>query len=149
MNTIALRLQPGETPAYSVAQILVDGHDLIGLVRVVELPQATEQGQPDLAGSYHYLEPFEWADLPERGEDGRAAVLRCTSGEVGCWPLRVRITRHGGVVTWSDFQQPFRNWSYDGFGPFHFREDEYDAAVAGIAASRDQGTERIAWKDGN
>lgn len=136
MNTIALRPQPGETSGYDVVQILIDGRDLIGLVRVVERPQAAEQGQPDLAGSYEYLEPPQWADLPERGEDGRVAVLRCTCGEVSCWPLRVRITRRGGVVTWSDFQQPCRDWRYDGLGPFRFREGEYDAAVGGVTANR-------------
>jgi hypothetical protein len=136
MNSIELRLQPGQPPGYPVVQIVIDGHDLIGLVRVAELPQATEQGQPDLAGSYEYLEPFQWADLPERGEDGRAAVLRCTCGEVSCWPLRVRITRRGGVVSWSDFQQPCRDWRYGRLGPFRFRAHEYDAAVAGVTANR-------------
>ena len=134
MNTIELRLQPGSAPGYPVVQVLINGRDLLDRVRAVELPQATADGQPDLAGSYEGLAPHQWIELPERGEDGSAAVYRCGDcGELGCWPLRVRIVRRGGTVTWRDFQQPHRGWTYERLGPFTFREDEYDRAVAGVA----------------
>ena len=36
------------------------------------------------------------------------ALLGCDCGEVGCWPLEVRIVRSDSLVTWCGFTQPFR-----------------------------------------
>ena len=100
----------------------------------MEGPAACAEGRPQLAGAYAGLHPAQWAALPEAYGDGRVAVLACECGEVGCWPLRVRIEASADTVTWADFAQPYRaEWSYAGLGPFVFDRREYDAAVASVA----------------
>lgn len=107
----------------------------VELVREVEFPQATADGQANIAGSYRGLIPDEWRSLPEAYGDGRVAVLGCDCGVVGCWPLRVRITWSENVVVWSDFEQPYRKWSYEKLGPFTFRRDAYEQAVESVVAA--------------
>lgn len=132
MRSIEFRLVPGGSPDRPQIQIVIDGRDLMEHVRAVELPQATADGQPDLAGSYSWLAVDEWVENPEFDDEGRIAVLGCECGVVACWPLMVRITRRGGTVTWSDFRQPHRDWTYDQLGPFTFRESDYDRAVSDL-----------------
>ena len=136
MNRIELRVQRGRELDADVVPIFVDGRDLVDLVRPVELPFATAEGHSSIAGGYDGLLPEYWLELPEQyGGDGRAAVLSCKCGEVGCWPLRVRIAIDGQHVVWSDFQQPHRpDWAYKGFGPFVFERGEYEREVARVHA---------------
>ena len=112
--------------------ILIDGRDLIDILREIEGPQASADGQPDIAGTYDGLFPEQWRDLPEQYGDGRVAVLGCVCGEVGCWPFRVRIAKRANEVTWGDFQQPNRSWSYESLGSFSFDRVRYDRAVQSV-----------------
>lgn len=133
-RSFELKVLPAEAGTRSAeVRVLIGGRDLIDLAREAELPDATDDGEPGLAGAYRGLRPDQWVDLPEQYGDGRAAVLGCVCGEVGCWPLRVRIRRLGGTVVWSDFDQPNRGWSCDTLGPFVFLTEEYDRAVAAVA----------------
>ncbi|MBV9110790.1 MAG: hypothetical protein JO306_15375 [Gemmatimonadetes bacterium] len=127
MNAFELRLEE-----YAGTTIFIDGVDFRELVRQAELPYAAADGQPQLAGSYRGIRSWDWADLPDQRGDGRAAVLGCWGcGIVECWPLRVRITREGDTVTWSDFHQSHRpKWKHEGLGPFVFSAQQYDAEVA-------------------
>ena len=113
-------------------RVLIGGRDLIDLVRAVELPQATADGQGELAGSYRGLTPAQWARLREEADDGRVTVFGCECGEPECWPLRVHVRRLGGTVEWSGFQQPHRPWSYEALGPFLFHAEQYDREVAAV-----------------
>jgi hypothetical protein len=135
LNTFQLRLTPFGSTEFSQVRVLIDGDDLIDLVRAVELPWARAEGHETLAGGYSGLAPDQWRELPEQYEDGRAAVLACDCGEVGCWPLRVRITLEDETVTWSDFQQPHRDWSYPGLGPFCFNRQQYEQEITRIAGA--------------
>jgi hypothetical protein len=130
MNEIELRLVPADDGDDPLIHVLIDGRALIDRAREVELPQATADGQPDLAGSYQALTRAQWEATPEQHGYGRATVLGCICGEPGCWPLRVRIRWRGDTVTWSDFTQPYRGWSYEGLGPFVFSREQYRHAVA-------------------
>jgi hypothetical protein len=136
MNRLDLRIQHGQELDGEVVRILIDGRDLVDLVRPIELPFATAEGHPDIAGGYDGLLPHDWVDLPERYGDGRAALLACAGcGEPGCWPLRARVDADPDKVTWSDFQQPHRpDWSYASFGPFVFDRAQYDEEVARVRA---------------
>jgi hypothetical protein len=113
-------------------RVLIGGRDLVDLARAAELPQATADGHPGLAGSYAGLTASEWRDLREEEDDGRTTVLGCTCRVAACWPLRVSIRRLGGTVEWSDFHQPCRAWSYEALGPFLFKSEEYDREVAAV-----------------
>lgn len=117
----------------------VNGRNLVDILREVELPFATREGKPDLAGSYVGLPPEEifLPSLRLLGEpatyydyfDGKIAVLGCVCGEVGCWPFLVRITIRDDVVLWSDFEQPHRAWRYDEMRPFVFDLAQYLSAL--------------------
>jgi hypothetical protein len=137
MNRLELRIQRGHEHNIDIVRVFIDGRDLVELVQPVELPFATAEGHPDIAGGYDGLLPRDWLGVPEQDAgDGRAALLACAGcGEPGCWPLRVRIEVMPERVTWNDFQQPHRpEWSYATFGPFVFDRVQYDAEVARVRA---------------
>ena len=72
-------------------------------------------------------------------QDGRAAVLTCECGELGCGGVVARIEFSNETVTWGDF----RHWNYlttQGMGSFVFSRPEYDRALA--FARRDEGQPR-------
>ncbi|NUP11779.1 MAG: hypothetical protein HOW73_37505 [Polyangiaceae bacterium] len=132
-------------------RILINGIDLVELVRLVELPFASAEGSPSIAGAYAGLPPEEVCP-PSRhfyGEPSnellhsrsKVQILGCECGEPGCWPLLCAITVAGEVVRWSGFEQPHRagrddrpSWPYDQLGPFEFDRSQYDRALA-ITAS--------------
>lgn len=63
-------------------------------------------------------------------------LLGCTCGEVGCWPLRGRISKRGNIMVWDSFRQPHRpQRDYSEFGPFVFEVEPYERAVRDAAAS--------------
>ena len=141
MDDVHYEIGEREDPSYGVVEavaIFINGRDLTEPVREMESPFATQDGQPDLAGSYAGLYPEE-VFLPSRrllGEpettydmdspNGKLAVLGCICGEPGCWPLLVRIRAGDEVVTWDNFEQPHRkHWRYDRLGPFVFDRSQY------------------------
>jgi hypothetical protein len=103
MNTLELRLTTPPDLETGVVQVLIDGQDLIACLKGLEAAHAAAEGRPNIAGSYLGLSPEEWVELPEQYGDGRAAILACECGLVGCWPFRVRITSTETTVVWSDF----------------------------------------------
>jgi hypothetical protein len=135
LNRFHLQAQPVREGRYLSVHVLIDGRDLIDIVRSVEGTFAAAEGHPKLAGAYAGLQPEEWANLPEQYGDGRAAVLACECLEVGCWPLRAKITVEAATVTWSDFEQPHRAWTYESLGPFRFDRTEYEQEIARITAA--------------
>ncbi|MEV7028179.1 hypothetical protein [Kitasatospora sp. NPDC093558] len=58
------------------------------------------------------------------------AVLGCSCGLWGCWPLLTTITITPETVTWSAFRQPFRKeWGELPMGPYVFARPAYEAAL--------------------
>lgn len=132
--------------------ITVNGSELVEIVRATEQPFADAEGRSHLAGAYRGLPPSIaflpskhllgnpdplYADLVGEGGTDKPAVLVCTCGEAGCWPLCARITVSVNAVTWSDFEQPYRAdaeggyllWSYEQLGPFTFDRAAYEQAL--------------------
>jgi hypothetical protein len=107
-------------------QVLIDGGYLLERVREYERALAIEEGAPRLAGAYAPNLLTGGLGLLGRdlGGDGvpeeKVAILGCDCGWPDCWPLAVRVTVDDAKVRWSDFEQPFRDWDYSGFGPFEF-----------------------------
>jgi hypothetical protein len=129
----------------SGVRIIIDGRDLVELVREVELPFADAEGHSDLAGKYAGLPPTDVSPpsrhlfgnpRPEYDYDGRTQILGCECGVLGCWPLICRITVGPSSISWSEFEQPHRSgsgkpqrWEYDLLGPFRFDRKQYEQAI--------------------
>jgi len=147
VDTLHFEIGKREDPAAGLIDavgIFINDHNLVDTVRKVELPFASRDGRPHRAGSYVGLPPEEMFHPSRRllGEpetyydtdylDGRLAVLGCGCGEVGCWPLLVRISVTEDRVTWGDFEQPHRKgWRYSRLGPFVFERGAYERALRG------------------
>jgi hypothetical protein len=146
VNVIEFVRQKKEGDGSSVTvNIRIDGQLLADIIKRVELPMATAEGHPDIAGGYTSI-PLP--DDPERyymgqheqcwGHNGRKSLLLdCDCGCPGCWPLLCSIAAQGGVVTWSEFEQPHRgltpgsrHWDYSGFEGFVFDESQYRKAIS-------------------
>ena len=129
-----------EDPAEIVP--VVNGRSLIDLVADFEKARRWE-----LAGDYSGLVPasFSFGDLTQYylgraarqwPGPGRAWLLGCDCGEVGCWPFDARIDVTDDLVLWQDFHQPHRAArDYRSFGPLVFDRSEYDRAVADAVAA--------------
>jgi hypothetical protein len=147
MNTIRFEQRPlVEESGEGGLHILIDGEDLIDLVRIHELPLAAAEGSPGIAGGYGGL--AEWWAGRDRyaallGQDdfipGRSWVLGCSCGEPGCWPLECTIDVGESTVVWRDFSQPHRStpedgavWDYSAFGPFEFDRAQYIEALSAL-----------------
>ena len=129
--------QNQEGELYVGTEFLIDGRSLIDMIREFE---GTFAG--DLAGSYasnfhgDYTEAFLLGKEPAYGENSdKTELLCCVCGCMGCWPFATRITVDEATVTWDAFEQPHRDWSYDGFGPFVFELDQYRSAISAIHGS--------------
>jgi hypothetical protein len=125
VDTIRFEIGERHDPAAGIVDavaIFVNGRNLVDIFREVELPFATREGKPDLAGSYVGLPPEE-VFLPSPrllgdpttyydhdSAEGKIVVLGCVCGEPGCWPFRVKIARREDVVIWDGFEQPHRAW---------------------------------------
>lgn len=121
----------------------IDGRDLVDLVSEFEDVSGYEP-----AGGYDGIVPTRYAfgplvpyylGQPEGGSGREIAVLGCACGEMGCWPLDVRVDLRRDSVVWSAFRQSHRpDRAYDGFGPFTFDRRQYEAAAVNVAAVFDR-----------
>jgi hypothetical protein len=156
MNRLEIRAgrHRGARPEWDEVRLYVDGRDLVELVRDVETPQAHQDAQPQLAGAYSGP-PAGDVLLPSRhlfGDpapgadwfgDGSVALLVCDGcREYGCWPLVSFIDVTDDTVTWRDFRQGHRNWTYEGFGPFIFDRRQYEHALTNPSAEASSGRAR-------
>jgi len=127
-----------------------DAYDLVFQILVNSVPLGTLAGEFELPryklnSAYVGLPCSEVAEPVRhylgrgdsfRIQNERVQVLGCSCGSSACWPLECRIDAGPDVVTWSDFQQPFRrkdsiegHWSCEGFGPFVFDRRQYERAL--------------------
>lgn len=137
MDAIEFRVARSKHAKAGVS-ILINGVDLIKLVRKHELPMATADGSAEIAGGYapnsRRWFHSEYKKLVGGAPEGPKLSLFCCSGcgDIGCWPLDVKVSIEGEQVIWSDFEQPHRRgkWEYTTFGPFHFDADQYATALS-------------------
>ena len=143
---------------FQPAEVRINGHPLIELIRVAEEPWTSaeylerlpefenpaefifEPGAYMHLGAHQFLLPSRnWLDQPE--EPGfildendprrhKTTVLGCSCGITECWFVQVRIEVEPDVVRWSDFGQFHRpDWIY-ALGPFMFDRHAYEAQLA-------------------
>ena len=123
----------------SLVNILIDDKPLAKIMKAYEMPMATKEGHPDLAGGYHAIEVLSSLEKYYLGKDkadwgdekNKTALLGCECGAVGCWPLLCKISLQGNEVIWSEFEQPHRDddWDYSAFEGFVFEKQQYLKAI--------------------
>ena len=131
-----LRTRP-DLNAHEVVPV-VDGELLTSLVDEFEIAA----GMQPAGGAYGGLIPafFRFGPLDEHfhgrstsAMGSKTALLGCSCGEWGCWPLMARIAVTQGLVTWDAFEQPHRpERDYARLGPYRFPRRQYDAALVGL-----------------
>jgi hypothetical protein len=123
-------------------QLLVDGRDLIEIVKEIELGQGVEAS---IAGTYAGLGPYASDELkahflghpmPELCddpcEDPWIVLLSDQYDPPGAWDFVARIEVSDVTVRWSEFWQTQRpSWKYDGLS-FEFDRKQYEAALTEI-----------------
>jgi hypothetical protein len=147
MTSIDLVVRPLEDSSRPDCIVpFIDGHDLVDLITEHERAEGLGPagGYDGIVPTYFNYGPLLAYFLGARehrywGKIGKIAVLGCSCGEVGCWPLYARVHASTTEVTWSAFEQPHRkNRTYDRFGPFTFDRRQYEAAAANVAAVFDR-----------
>ena len=147
MNTIAFDISISaldDGSDYKAVDISIDGRKLLEILHEIELPLAKKEGSPNIAGAYAGL-PAGTAPRAFLGEaqleygdnEDKVAILECTCGFSGCWPFAVRIDAKGDLITWSDFEQPHRDWSYSGLGVLKFDPTEYRRQLEKLPTQND------------
>ncbi len=159
MQRLTLRWN-ADSPRGEVELVLfVDDVDLVEVLRIAELPAATEEGAPTLAGSYAGLPAWRlragvvghFLGGPDShlfcGPRDKTVLLGCNCGEPGCWPLMANVDATSRDVRWSDFEQPHRSgrWSYEGLGPIVFDRRDYERALAEAEATIPPDGRGIRW----
>lgn len=125
----------------TVVSIFINDKNLIDIVREIELPYATKEGCPQIAGAYSGLYAFnlwdEMIKIRKPNVEFPPEVLDCTCGCQGCWPLSLKIKEKNDVIVWSDFENVYRtnltnpdhNWDYSKLGPFTFDKEQYETEM--------------------
>ena len=119
-----------DNEATMTCKIIVNDENFIEIIKRIETPMATLNGEADIAGSYAYLPIDDLLD--ELNLDGcedetkQAILLGCTCGCAECWPLYAQIEKRENVIIWYKFSNPFRNWDYSQLAPFIFDVTEFE-----------------------
>ena len=127
---------------YMVLDIRINGFRLVDILKELEIPYASIEGKPGLAGHYEGLPPL--LCLPPQKHfwgmattqdyalaDGRIAILESGwSGVPGEFTFATRISVDGEKVIWSDLSNVQRgHWDYRMLGPMYFELRQYRNAL--------------------
>ncbi|OXM82455.1 hypothetical protein [Paenibacillus rigui] len=139
MDMIHFTVEYSENQKAQILGIYINGKDLVELIRNYEI-----QFEPSIAGGYEGLNIKFLKNIKEHftGKlnendifkyEGKTLALGCNCGEPGCWPLLIKITEEDEVITWSEFEQPYRNeesagghWDYSNFQSLEFNRKQYE-----------------------
>jgi hypothetical protein len=124
--------------SYRIANILINGSNLIDMLKVYEIPFAKNEGSESIAGGYEGLLPeilHQHLTNPNKSDDDESdkiSILECVCGVDGCWPMLLKITYSDTTIVWHEFEQLHRSneshkfWDYSNFGPFTFDLGNYN-----------------------
>lgn len=145
MDQITFRRKKSSLEDYQVIDIFINGNNLIELLKEIELPFASIEGHPEMAGHYEGIPPLlslpphkhfwgvasvEDYQYPERQV---ALFENKSSGIPGEWTFTARIDVTGESVKWSDFRQQHRpKWDYSPFGTWTFDLVAYRNALRAV-----------------
>jgi hypothetical protein len=111
--------------------VFIDGRCFLEMVKEFELPFTTRSAGMYSINLYQYNQDYllgHWLD----DDIGKTRLLACSCGDLGCGSLAARIRVEKDCVIWDQFEHPWKNWDYSGFGPFIFALDEYQKAIEKI-----------------
>jgi hypothetical protein len=126
---------------WTVLDIRLNGSRLQEMVRAVEASQATGSAKESTPGAYMGLPP-QPDTFPIRrllgepivhtssGVSRRTTLLRCTCGDIGCWPLQADVEVSDHTVTWSSFISAKEEWDLGSIGSFVFDRDQYEQSLS-------------------
>ncbi len=140
MDKLEFEIQNKQNDNYQFKSvtILVNGQDLIDLLKVYELPFAKKKGSENIAGGYDGLSPealLKHLTNPDEfdiDENGKVSILECECGCDGCWPIKTKTIELEDKIIWTEFEQPHRTidshnfWDYINFGQFSFDKSNYN-----------------------
>lgn len=146
MQRVACRtvaIEEGSGVTSNTVMPFIGGRPLTDLLRRIELPSATADGQPDLASSYIGLSAINvrWPSRHFLGEpvlsvfdEGETPLLGCGCGIWECWPFTAHVDVQDDVVAWSRYRHGFRDWDYSDLWDLTFDRQEYETALRSTAA---------------
>ena len=90
-----VRSESEDGKPFNEVRILIDGRDLIAMLKAFEKPMAKREGSSNIAGAYSGLSashtPKERflgiCDKDYGDSEDKVAVLECDCGCEGCWPF--------------------------------------------------------------
>lgn len=142
MDKLEFKIEQKESDDRKIpaVNIFINGKNLIEMLKEYELPFATKEGSPDIAGGYAGMYPKDflyWYLTAAWLGDGVHSILTCAGcGEVGCWPMMVTVTEDNDKVKWSNFHQPHRGpeskasfWDFSNFPSFEFSKENYQTEL--------------------
>lgn len=140
MNKLEISISEPDKHGERKAILLIDGRELLDIVRDIERPIAKLTSEATLAGGYDYLNADDVLPPSEHllGKParplleyaGRISILECECGFEGCWPLTLSVIATDNIVEWFDFRQVHRdNWKYPSDFRFEFDRKQIEAAL--------------------
>lgn len=116
-------------------EIYINDTKLVDILHEIEIPYATNEGKPSLAGSYGHLTPKELFDNltnskapDEYNEEFGNEILCCGGcGDSGCWSVYVFISYDDYYVYWYKFRHNHRDWKYN--ISYKFDRKEYEKSL--------------------
>ncbi len=107
-------------------EIYINGREIVSILKEIELPYATQEGKPHLAGDYGHNTPQH---LYEMLTEAVEVELLCCGGcgDSGCWSVLVSVREEEDYVYWEHFEHNHRDWSYP--LSYCFDRQEYEQAL--------------------
>lgn len=131
---------------YQVVDIIINGFNIIDILKEIELPFASVEGAPELSGNYEGLPPVyclppekHFWGMPSHPDymypGGKVAILE--NGHSGIpkeWTIICKIEVDGEQVIWKGFEKPQRpSWDYKILKGFHFELVQYRDALRAMS----------------
>ena len=115
-------------------KILIDGTDIIDMIREKEKPYRDAEGPHSGLDYGHINAMWFLKDLDEAGVDGSYSnefgiYLCCcgSCGEPGCWSVTAQVKEYDNYVLWHDFKHEHRDWKYE--IDLYFDKERYYSAI--------------------
>ena len=131
-DDIQLKIQPAGTLClpwgdFDRAIILINGQDILDIVKREEEKLCQEQGDNSSAGAYHHMRIEELYDnlIEAEKSNGKeeAAILCCTCDESRCSAILTKILKTDKNVLWQDVHN---EWINPFKLSFMFKRKEYE-----------------------